>query len=167
MKTKLENTPTKTRTFDPTASIKRARKGSHTWNIALRYNKYGWSTKMDRVAVIRNKLPYEAIEVISKRANLPVKHVLNWFGVPQTTYNKKKKEKGLLSVRDSELVVVLAELFDYGQEVFNDEKGKFHRWLIKTNPSLGGVSPESLFDSLTGVQEVRNCLNRIEFGHLA
>ncbi|WP_317130295.1 MbcA/ParS/Xre antitoxin family protein [Salegentibacter sp. 24] len=30
-----------------------------------------------------------------------------------------------------------------------------------------GVTPISLFDSLTGIQEVRNALNRLEYGNLA
>jgi uncharacterized protein (DUF2384 family) len=32
---------------------------------------------------------------------------------------------------------------------------------------LGGNTPESLFDSLTGIQEVKNALNRLEYGNLA
>lgn len=56
---------------------------------------------------------------------------------------------------------------EFGQEVFNQEREKFMRWLKKPNISLGGNRPEDLFDSVTGMQEVRNCLNRIEFGNLA
>jgi putative toxin-antitoxin system antitoxin component (TIGR02293 family) len=87
--------------------------------------------------------------------------------MPQTTYNKKKRENGLLDRRDSELVLVLAEVLDYGLEVFNDEKEKFQRWLKKVNFSLGGVSPDSLFDSITGVEQVKNALDRIEHGVFA
>ncbi|RPI44883.1 MAG: DUF2384 domain-containing protein [Bacteroidetes bacterium] len=122
---------------------------------------------MDRVNIIREGLPYESIEHISKRSDLPVKKVLNLLGVPQTTYNKKKRGNELLDGRDSEIILVLTELLDFGLEVFNHEIEKFHRWLRKPNVSLGGVAPESLFDSLTGIQEVRNSLNRLEFGHLA
>jgi uncharacterized protein (DUF2384 family) len=60
-------------------------------------------------------------------------------------------------------VLVLTELLDFGYEVFNFEKDKFQRWLQKPNISLGGVTPESLFDSLTGIQEVSNSLNRLEY----
>ena len=100
-------------------------------------------------------------------ADLPVKQVLNLMGVPQTTYNKKKREKELLSKRDSELILVLTEVLDHGLDVFNNEKEKFTRWLKKPNISLGGASPDSLFDSLTGIQEVRNSLNRIESGNMS
>ena len=60
-----------------------------------------------------------------------------------------------------------SELIDFGNEVFNNEIEKFQRWLKKNNVSLGGNTPESLLDTTTGIQEVKNALNRIEFGNLA
>lgn len=114
----------------------------------------------------RNGLHYESIEIISTRTNLPVKQVLHLLGIPLTTYNKKKRDHDLLTGRDSEVILVLTELLDFGLEVFNNEKEKFQRWLKKPNISIEGVSPESLFDSLTGIQEVRNCLNRLEYENM-
>lgn len=162
--------PVNVKPFDPKTSVTRARIAktkSHNWSIVVNNCKYVWKTRMERVAVIRKGLPYEAIEVLSQRANLPVKQILACFSVAQTTYNKKKRDKGLLSGRDSEMVLVLTELLDFGLEVFNNEKEKFQRWLTKPNLSLGGVTPESLFDTLTGIQEVRNSLNRIEYGNMS
>ncbi|KPP97268.1 MAG: hypothetical protein HLUCCA01_12595 [Bacteroidetes bacterium HLUCCA01] len=159
-----------TKTFDPGKSIRRARRSKvqgQKWSIAIAKTEFVWSTKMDRVDIIRKKLPYEAIEVVSFRANLPVKRVLQLLDMPQTTYNKKRKAKALLSSRDSELVLVLSELLDFGLSVFNSEEEKFYRWLKKPNISLGNVTPESLFDSLTGIQEVKNSLTRLEFGNMA
>lgn len=170
MAVKKEETSGTARRYNPKKSIQRARvrkPGSPKWRIKVSEGEYVWATKMDRVSIIRKGLPYEAIEVISKRADLPVKQLLHLFGVPQTTYNKKKRDKDLLSGRDSEVVLVLTELLDFGLEVFNNEAEKFQRWLKKPNISLGGATPESLFDSLTGIQEVRNSLNRLEYGNLA
>jgi uncharacterized protein (DUF2384 family) len=73
----------------------------------------------------------------------------------------------LLDRSDSELVVLITELIDHGQEVFNHENDKFQRWLKKPNLSLGGNTPESLLDTTTGIDEVNFCLNRIEFGNYA
>lgn len=170
MSSKKTKTSVRTKAIDPEKSVHRARirrAESPKWSIVVADDKYAWTTKMDRVGIIRNGLPYESIEVISTRTNLPVKQVLHLLGVAQTTYNKKKKDKDLLTGRDSEVVLVLTELLDFGLEVFNNEKEKFQRWLKKPNISLGGVSPESLFDSLTGIQEVRNSLNRLEYGNMA
>ena len=170
MAIKKEETVSSARRYDPKKSIKRAKAKktkSLKWCIKVTEDEYVWASKMDRVSIIRKGLPYESIEVISKRADLPVKQILHLFGIPQTTYNKKKRDKDLLSGRDSEVVLVLTELLDFGLEVFNNEAEKFQRWLKKPNISLGGDTPESLFDSLTGIQEVRNSLNRLEYGNLA
>ena len=139
----------------------------HKWKIKLPEKEYVWETKLERVALIRKRIPYSSIEVISKSANLPVKSFLHLFGIPQTTYNQKKKRNDLLSGRDSEIVLVLTELLEYGKYVFNNESDKFHRWLKKPNISLGGVRPDSFFDSLTGIQVVRNILDKIEYGNFA
>lgn len=162
--------PLRSKRFNPTASIKRASSEKAEMSlhrIEVASGEYAWANKMDRVDLIRKGLPYDSIEVISSQANLPIKQFLNLFGVPQTTYNKKKRAKDLMNRRDSEVVLVLTELLDFGLEVFNNEKDKFHRWLKKPNTSLGGVTPESMFDSLTGIQEVKNSLNRLEYGNLA
>jgi len=156
--------------YNPRKSIERAKRrkeNRHRWKIAVTEREFSWTTRMDRVAILREGLPYDSIEYISKRIGLPVKHVLSILGVPQTTYNKKKRDNDLLSRRDSEVILILTELLDFGIEVFNNEKEKFQRWLTKPNISMGGVTPESLFDSFTGIQEVRNCLNRLEYGNLA
>ncbi len=122
---------------------------------------------MERVGIIRQGIPYNSIELISQRLNRPVKSVLTIVGMPQTTYNKKKSEHSLLDSRNSELIVLITELLDYGTEVFNSEEEKFQRWLKKSNLSLGGNSPESLLDTITGIDEVKFCLDRIEYGNFA
>lgn len=156
--------------FNPKSSIERARaeKENHpVWTLSSEGREYAWASGMDRVGIIREGVPYGSIEVISKRIDVPVKDVLHIFGLPQTTYNKKRREKSMLNGRDSEIVLLLTELIDFGIEVFNREEDKFQRWLKKPNLSLGSNTPESLLDSLTGIQEVRNCLNRLEYGNLA
>jgi putative toxin-antitoxin system antitoxin component (TIGR02293 family) len=170
MATKEKKDTPKIKSFDPKKSIGRARttrREGSKWVITTSGGKVTWSNRLERVAIIRKGLPYESIEVIGKKANMPVRQVLHYFGVAQTTYNKKKRENDHLSGRDSEVVLVLSEVLDYGFEVFNNEEVKFQRWLRKPNLSLGGIAPESLFDSLSGIQEVRNALNRLEYGNMA
>jgi putative toxin-antitoxin system antitoxin component (TIGR02293 family) len=160
----------KKKTFNPKESISRAKVTRPLlpgWKLESEGNEYTWTSKLERVNIIRSGVPYASIDVISKRINVPVKDVLHIFGLPQTTYNKKRREKSLLSGRDSETVLLLTELLDFGVEVFNNEEDKFQRWMKKENIALGGNSPKSLLDSNTGIQEVKNCLNRIEYGNLA
>lgn len=156
--------------FNTKKSIHKAvgiRTGLKEWTIDSDGKTYVWTNQMERVNVIRQGIPYSSIEVISQKLNRPVKSVLSIVGMPQTTYNKKKSEHSLLDSRNSELIVLITELIDYGKEVFNNEEEKFQRWLKKTNQALGGNSPESLLDTVTGIDEVRFALNRMEFGNLA
>lgn len=129
--------------------------------------KHTYTSKLERVALIRKGLSYDSIETISIRLQRPVKAVLSIVGMPQTTYNKKKSTKSMLDSRNSELILLINDLIDYGTEVFNREEEKFLRWMGKPNVSLGGNTPESLLDTTTGIAEVRNALNRLEFGNLA
>ena len=156
--------------FDPTKSIERARKkvsDTTKWSIKVPSGEFVWSNRMERLDLLRKGLPYDAIESVSKKSNLPGKQILMLLDLPQTTYNKKKKDKDVLNGRDSEIILMLTELMDFGLEVFNNESEKFQRWLKKPNIALGNVKPESLFDSVTGIQEVKNSLNRLEYGNLA
>ena len=122
---------------------------------------------IQKLSHIRHGVPYETVESLSYRAELPVKRMLEYLGMPQTTYNKKKREGQLLSTRDTEVLLALYELLEYGLQVFNNEHKAFDSWLRKPNPSLAGYTPESLFDTFTGMQEVRNCLQIIDFGNYA
>jgi putative toxin-antitoxin system antitoxin component (TIGR02293 family) len=158
--------------FDPSASIKRARRSQHLDpghekpNLIV-HEPLAPYAPLQRVEIIRKGLPYESIDVLSRKLNRPLTSLLPLFDMPQTTYHKKKKAQLLLSRRDTESVLGIMQVYDYGLEVFNHEEEKFRRWLSKPNASLGGLIPESLFDSLSGIQEVKNCLNRIEFGNFA
>lgn len=160
----------KTKPFDTKRSIQNASGKVISIRKSTLYSggkEYSWSTKMERVGVIRSGIPYDSIEEISRRLNNPVKSVLAIVGIPQTTYNKKKSEHLMLDSRDSELVILINELIDYGLEVFNHEEEKFQRWLKKPNLSIGGNIPENMLDTITGINEVKFSLNRLEFGNLA
>lgn len=166
MKDSLKNTSA----FDTKQSIKKAssrRYAKKSWAIEADGKQFTWKDKMDRVNLIRKGVPYSSIEVVSKKLNLPVKDVLSIINLPQTTYNKKKNEHSLLNSATSEIILMIIELTDYGLDVFNNEEAKFQRWMKKTNLALGGNSPESMMDTLTGISEVKHCLNRIEYGNFA
>ena len=138
-----------------------------SWCLVADGQALRWSTNVDRLHVIRAGVPYAAIESLSKAIHLPIKHLLDVLRLPQTTYNKKKAAAATLDPRDGELVMRIAEVIDYGQEVFNQEHEKFERWIVRPNRSLGGASPLSMFDTISGVTEVKACLDRLEHGNLA
>ena len=156
--------------FDTKKSIQNAilrKSATISWTLSSDGEVYVWSTNKERVGIIRKGIPYGSIEVISKKLNRPVKSLLSIVGLPQTTYNKKKSEHSLLDSRNSEIILLISELIDFGIQVFNNEEIKFQRWFKKPNLSIGGNSPESMLDTVSGINEVKFCLNRIEFGNFA
>jgi putative toxin-antitoxin system antitoxin component (TIGR02293 family) len=126
-----------------------------------------YSNNLQKMEHIRRGMAVSVIENLSDEANIPVKRILQYLGMPQTTYNKKKREGEALSVRDTELIIAIHDLLQYGLEVFNHQEDAFIRWLSRSNPSLAGYTPESLFDTLTGVREVHNTLQSLDFGNFA
>jgi putative toxin-antitoxin system antitoxin component (TIGR02293 family) len=166
----MKQTLKRTKSFNTRRSVQRASQKntpSHTWTLTSDDKTYVWTNQMERVGIIRHGIPFASIEVISKRLNKPVKSVLTIIGLPQTTYNKKKSDHAVLDSRNSELILLISELIDFGVEVFNNEEEKFQRWLRKPNMSLAGNSPENLLDTITGIHEVKYCLNRLDFGNLS
>lgn len=81
--------------FDTKNSIKRARairKRKSGWIIKVSNGQYTWSNKSERVDIIRSGLPYESIEVISKRTDLSVKQVLTILAYLKLLTTKRKEE---------------------------------------------------------------------------
>lgn len=136
----------------------------------IRYNASDFSgafNGLERVEEIRAGISYSNLEIVSKRLNEPVESVLGLAGILIATYDPQKHENLVLNSRDSELILLINDLIDYGLEVFNGEEEKFQRWLKKPNLSLGGYVPETLLDTVTGITEVRFALNRLDSGNLA
>ncbi len=156
--------------FNPKAEIKNpeiADRAHHVFKLTIGNDHYNWRNNIEKVNIIRQGIPYIAIDVFAEKISVPIKETLNWLEIPQTTYNKKKKTNQLLNNRQSEMILTLTEVLDFGLMVFNHENAKFLRWIKKPNTSLGGVTPESLFDSIAGLQEVKNALDRLEYGNMA
>lgn len=127
---------------------------------------YRWSTAIERIDVIRGRMSISVLETLSELLNVPVKDVLALIGMPQTTYNKRKKENALLDVRDTEWVIELNELIAFGSDCFGDD-GTFLRWLNKPNASIGMRVPYDLLDTHTGIREVMGALERLAYGNLS
>ena len=125
------------------------------------------ATSSEKINSIRLGHTYDAIESLSARLDSPVKELLPIFELAQTTYNKKKREQDRMNRRDTEMLLFINDLIDFGLDVFNGEEAKFQRWLRKPNISLGSASPFGLLDTITGMREVRECLERLEFGQFA
>ena len=151
----------------PSKKVKPYTQSSNEQGFVTDFQSFEYNNNLQRMEQIRRGMAVSAIEQLSGEAQIPVKRVLQYLNMPQTTYNKKKREGEALSIRDTELLVAIHELLAYGLDVFNHNEEAFLRWLGKSNPSLAGYTPESLFDTLTGIREVHNNLQSIDYGNFA
>lgn len=120
-----------------------------------------------RIDLIRKGLPLQIIEYMSQKFQFPIHQILNFLGMPQTTYNKKLRVGETLDAHLSEQILAISDLMNEGLSIFNGERSKFEHWLDSSNLSLNGRTPKSLFDTQTGLNEVQKCLQRIEYGNFA
>lgn len=163
----MESSHTQIKPFRSQKAKDKVEENQKKWSLDYDEKVISWSNNFERIQVIREGLPFSSLEILSRQINLSVKSLLELMRIPQTTYNKKKKENSLMDIGDSELVVEIVELIDFGISVFNQENEKFLRWLKKPNVSLGGEAPENFLDTRSGILEVMNCLQRIESGSFA
>lgn len=91
----MKNQDIVTKTFDTKKSVgraKNARLADPTWKLISEDKEYSWTSKLERVNIIREGIPYESIDGISKRINLPIKEVLHFFLVCRKPLTTRKVE---------------------------------------------------------------------------
>lgn len=121
---------------------------------------------LDLIEVSRNGMGYEKFKLIS--GNMPFSKT-DWsrfFDITERTLLRIEKEKRALSKNQSERVIELAELIDYGVVVFGD-KTNFEHWMDRNSLALGGIKPKDLLDTSHGIKMVHQELGKIEHGILA
>lgn len=122
---------------------------------------YRWS-RFDKIDAIKNGISKEELETLKNQSALDYDTIASILNIGKATlHNKKGKEK--FDQYISERIFLLADLYSYGYEAF-ENKENFNQWMKMPNRSLGGVSPLSLLDTLYGLEEVKHLIGRIEYG---
>ena len=130
---------------------------------------YGWnddSRGFDLVSVIRDGIDYKTFESVA--AHIPLKDK-DWATILDTTTRtlvRYKNDNKTFAPTQTEKIIEIQQLMQYGEEVFGDIKS-FHSWLEIKNIALGGVIPKDLLDTSIGLGMVKDTLGRIEHGILA
>ena len=122
---------------------------------------YQWSS-FDKIDAIKNGISKAELESLKEQSALDYDTLAAILNVGKATlHNKKGKEK--FDQYISERIFLLADLYSFGYEVFED-KDRFNRWMKAENAALGGDTPISLLDTMYGMEEVKHLIGRIEFG---
>ena len=152
---KLEESAVKYRTLNPLGTLDTEKHKAKVIPV------YKWSS-YKKIDAIKEGISKEELENLKEQAALDYETLAKVLGVTKATlHNKKGKDK--FDILVSERILLLADIYSYGYEVFGD-KDKFNRWMKKENTALGGVPTLSLLDTLYGIDEVKHLIGRIEYG---
>lgn len=119
----------------------------------------------DRTVVekARAGLPFAEFERLARLLDLTVPEQAVLLSITERTMARRIAERGTLHPLESERLVLLQKLAEYGEEVFEDA-GKFNRWLRRPLALLGDKSPLQYLDMSTGFVVVEQVLGRLAHG---
>lgn len=125
--------------------------------------------KMDlwnQTAIVREGLPATAVDEMSDALDMPRANLLDHLQLARSTIEGRIKNNAALTPVESDAVLRTANALTRAQEVFEDPQAA-SSWLKRETRSLGGVTPVSLMDTVSGFELVMNTLGRIEHGVVA
>lgn len=106
---------------------------------------------------------FDTVVGLSGYKNDDVAAILNISG---KTYSRYKSSRQRFDAAQSELLLKLKAMFGLGNDVFGNNT-QFRRWLESPSYGLGGLIPQQIIKTSTGIDMVMNELTNIAHGNLA
>jgi putative toxin-antitoxin system antitoxin component (TIGR02293 family) len=120
-----------------------------------------WSVDQ-KINIIDAGVSKTEFEEVKKQTGLDYETLSNILSVTKATlHSKKGNEKFNATV--SERILMLAEIYAYGIEIFED-KSRFNQWLLSNLIALGGKRPVDYLHTQYGMEEIKNLIGRIAYG---
>lgn len=108
-------------------------------------------------------IAFDEFESLFREAPFSLGQWAHILALSERTLQRYQKSGHRFSTPESEKILKIAHVMYRGREVFGSP-GVYHRWLSRPSATLGGQAPESLFDSMIGLDMVLDELGRIEHG---
>jgi putative toxin-antitoxin system antitoxin component (TIGR02293 family) len=121
----------------------------------------GFTGQKDLVRLARQGIGIGSMTSLITKTGFSEHEITGALPVSERTVQREKK-KGTFNPLISERLIVLADLFSRGEEVFGSSE-KFREWMHSSNHALGEV-PMRLLDTSPGIEMIRDELVRIEHG---
>ncbi|RYZ24033.1 MAG: DUF2384 domain-containing protein [Chitinophagaceae bacterium] len=118
------------------------------------------------IELVRAGVSVHDFNEISKLTPFTQAEWAGYLQVSERTMQRNQKDQKPWPAIQSERIVELALLYQYGVSVFGDQES-FNAWLGGRNIALGGHAPKELLDTKFGVTLVKDALGRIEHGIFA
>jgi putative toxin-antitoxin system antitoxin component (TIGR02293 family) len=113
--------------------------------------------------IIRKGLPIKAFKQVANYYHIPESKLASLVGVSERTISRLQKEDKPLNTTGSDRLYRLARIAAHALEVFEDSN-TVGNWLSRSNRALGGVAPVEVLDTDAGCEQVKELLDRIEYG---
>lgn len=114
------------------------------------------------INILRAGLPVATVEQLRKDINISLQEMGQLIDVSPRTLTRRKKE-GRLHTDESERVYRLSVLLALAEDVLEGHAAAL-RWLKSPKKALDGQTPLEYADTEVGINEVKELLNRIEYG---
>lgn len=118
------------------------------------------------IHLVRNGIPFNDFSYIAAEHPFDNKEWGAFLNVTVRTLDRYREGNRKLSQKQTERVIEIQQLMEYGLTVFENDKN-FYSWLNSKNIALGGFIPKKLFDTTIGINLVKDELGKIEHGILA
>ena len=131
---------------------------------------------VERIAAVRAGLPASLLPQIAEQMSMTLDRLYGILSVPRATAIRKVTGRKTLSLPESERLLALASLANRVQDIVREsgvDGGAFNafawtgRWLGRPNAALGGVTPESLMDTIEGRALVAQLVEQMQSGAYA
>jgi putative toxin-antitoxin system antitoxin component (TIGR02293 family) len=121
---------------------------------------------LSMIDIVRQGISYQEFDKIYRSTPFLLSDWAKFLQISERTIQRNEKERKPFQPVQSERILDIAMLCQYGISVFGD-KGNFHVWLNSSSVALGGRIPKELLDTRLGVGMVKDELGRIEHGIFA
>jgi putative toxin-antitoxin system antitoxin component (TIGR02293 family) len=132
-------------------------------NLGRKYIHGSVESSFDFIRIARDGVNAQVIRNFSKYFRLTRDRTAKLLQVSEPTIYRWTREEKLLDKNYSVQLFELADLFLYGEEVFQSRE-HFFKWTELPNVALGGMEPLQLLEVPGGISKVRYLLGRIQYG---
>lgn len=130
---------------------------------------YNWNDDQrafNLIKIVREGIPYQYFKELAEKTPFKDKDWATLLRISTRTLDRHREENKRFQPKQSERIIELVQLLNYGKMVFEDSI-HFFNWLDSKSIALGGVKPIEVLDTSIGINMIKDELGRIEHGILA
>lgn len=133
-------------------------------NVSFKWNDDQRSFNL--IKLVREGIPYSEFSKVLTKYPFTLKEWSNYLNISTRTLERHRDDNKSFRQEQSERILAIFQLLNYGNTVFDFQKG-FYNWLNSESIALGGIKPKELLDTSIGIGIIKDELGRIEHGILA